>query len=441
MMRKNQKAVTVVGGGLAGTSAALELAKRGVKVRLYEMRPEKSTGAHTTGNLAELVCSNSLRSTELTRAAGVLKAELNILDSELLKIAVSSRVPAGTALAVDRELFSLRATQAVESNPNIELIREEVTEIPDERPLVIATGPLTSEKFLGKLSEFLGAEKFLHFFDAVAPLVYADSIDMDKVFLQSRYGKGEGNYINCPLSKEEFQRFYEELIKAEKHELKIKNEERYFEACLPIEEMAWRGKETLLFGPLKPVGLVDPVTGKRPFAVVQLRQDDVASQLYNMVGFQTNLKYQEQKRIFRMIPGLENADFARYGKMHLNTFIESNKLLTRYLSFIRDEEVFFAGQMTGSEGYLEAIATGLYAALNVWFILRGKNPPLIPEETMLGSLIKYLTDRNRKDELQPMHVSFGLLPPLQRKLPKKERYLYYAERAINSLQEYAKMLL
>lgn len=440
-MSRKKKSVTIIGGGLAGTSAALELAKRGIQVRLYEMRPKKSTGAHTTGNLAELVCSNSLRSTELTRAAGVLKAELNILDCELLKIAVETRVPAGTALAVDRNLFSQKATLAVESNPNIELIREEVTEIPDDRPLIIATGPLTSEKFLKKLSEFLGSEKFLHFFDAVAPLVYADTIDMEKVFFQSRYGKGDGNYINCPMTKDEFERFYEELIKAEKHELKIENEEKYFEACLPIEEMARRGKDTLLFGPLKPVGLVDPRTGKRPFAVVQLRQDDVASELYNMVGFQTNLKYQEQKRIFRMIPGLENADFARYGKMHLNTFIESNKLLTPYLSFIKDEEVFFAGQITGSEGYLEAIATGLYVAINVYFTINMKKPPLIPKETMLGSLIRYLTDKSRKDELQPMHVSFGLLPPLQKKLHKKERYLCYADRAINSLQEYAKMLL
>lgn len=441
MSRNGVEKVTIIGGGLAGSEAALQLAKRGVYVELYEMRPEKTTGAHQTGYLAELVCSNSLRSFELTRAAGVLKAELNLLDSELLKIAIKHRLPAGVSLSVDRQKFAEEVSQTIEKNPLIKVIRKEVKEVPLERPLIIATGPLTSPDFLRSLSSFFGEDKFLHFFDAVAPLVYAESIDFSKVFIQDRYGKGEGSYINCPMTEEEFLRFYEALLTAEKHPLKIKDEEKFFEACLPVEEMARRGKETLLFGPLKPVGLVDPRTGKRPFAVVQLRQDDAAKQLYNMVGFQTNLTYSEQKRVFRMIPGLENAEFARYGKMHLNTYIESHRLLTPYLSLKKDPGVFLAGQITGSEGYVEAIATGVVAALNAYRFLKNKKPLAFPETTMIGSLISYLTYPERKTELQPMHASFGLLPPLNKKLSKKLRYLAYAERALNDLQDFLKFLL
>lgn len=436
-----RKKVTIIGGGLAGSEAALQLAKRGIEVILYEMRPERNTGAHQTGYLAELVCSNSFRSKELTRAAGVLKAELNLLDSELLKIAVKNQVPAGASLAVDREKFAAEVTAAITSHPLIELKREEVTELPEERPLLIASGPLTSPALLDAVKKLIGNASLLHFFDAVAPLIYAESIDLKHAFVQDRYGKGEGSYINCPLTEEEFNLFYEELLKAEKHPLKIEGEERYFEACLPIEEMARRGRETLLFGPLKPVGLIDPKTGKRPFAVVQLRQDDVARQLYNMVGFQTNLTYKEQKRVFRLIPALKEAEFARYGKMHLNTYIESNRVLTPYLALKKDPQIFFAGQITGSEGYVEAIATGLAAAFNIYRVLQNKKPAVFPETTMIGSLIRYLTDPSRKEQLQPMHASFGLLPEPEKKLPKKQRYLYYADRALKDLQEFLGLLL
>lgn len=439
--KPTEKMAVVIGGGLAGSEAALQLAKRGTRVLLYEMRPEKSTGAHKTGNLAELVCSNSFRSMELTRAAGVLKAELNMLDSELLKIAIKTKIPAGASLAVDRELFSKSVTEKVMSHPLIEVRREEAVEIPDERPLIIATGPLTSEPLLKSITKLIGESSFLHFFDAVSPLVYFESIDLKKVFFQDRYGKGEGSYINCPMNREEFDKFYTALLNAKKHPLKIEGEERYFEACLPVEEMARRGRQTLLFGPMKPVGIVDPRTGKRPYAVVQLRQDDVAKQLYNIVGFQTNLTYDEQKRVFRMIPGLEKAEFARFGKMHLNTYIESNKALTPYLSMRSDEGIFFAGQITGSEGYVEAIATGLVAAINAYRYLEQKTLVALPETTLIGSLIKYLTDSSRKDVLQPMHASFGLLPPLANRLPKRLRYLAYAERSLKNLQEFLAVLL
>ncbi len=433
--------VTVIGAGLAGSEAALQLSKRKIRVRLFEMKPAKRTPAHKIEYFGELVCSNSLRSVELTRAAGVLKAELNILDSELLKLAVKNRVPAGVSLSVDREKFAREITELIKNDPYIEVINEEVRSIPDDRPLIIATGPLTPSEFLTSIANFLGSSKFLHFYDAVAPLVYADSIDMSKVFIQDRYGKGKGSYINCPMTEAEYDRFYEALINAEKHQLEIKGEEKYFEACLPVEELARRGKQALLFGPLKPVGLVNPLTGKRPYAVVQLRQDDVARQLYNIVGFQTNLTYSEQKRVFSMIPGLENVEFARYGKMHLNSYIESNKYLNSDLSLRTDNRVFFAGQITGSEGYIEAIATGLVAGINAARLIQGKKTLTIPESTMIGSLIKYLTDPQREDTLQPMHASFGILPPLEEKLPKKIRYFKYAERAISNLREFCNLLL
>lgn len=433
--------VIVIGAGLAGSEAALQLSKRKIRVRLFEMKPAKRTPAHKSEYFGELVCSNSLRSVELTRAAGVLKAELNVLDSELLKLAVKNRVPAGVSLSVDREKFAREITELIKNNPYIEVINEEVKAIPDDRPLIIATGPLTSSEFLNSIANFLGSSKFLRFYDAVAPLVYADSIDMSKVFIQDRYGKGKGSYINCPMTEEEYDRFYEALINAEKHQLEIKGEEKYFEACLPVEELARRGKQALLFGPLKPVGLVNPHTGKRPYAVVQLRQDDVARQLYNIVGFQTNLTYSEQKRVFSMIPGLENVEFARYGKMHLNSYIESNKYLNSDLSLRTDNRVFFAGQITGSEGYIEAIATGLVAGINAARLIQGKKTLTFPESTMIGSLIKYLTDPRREDTLQPMHASFGILPPLEEKLPKKVRYFKYAERAISNLREFCNLLL
>lgn len=435
-----EKRVTIIGAGLAGSEASLQVAAYGIPVRLFEMRPKHLTPAHKTGKFAELVCSNSLRSKELTRAAGVLKAELNILGSKLLDAAIKTQVPAGASLAVDREKFSSLVTKWILDHPLIEVVNEEVEEIPEERPLIIASGPLTSEKLFSALQEHLGDARLLHFFDAVSPLVYADSIDMEHAFFASRYGKGGDDYINCPLTEEEFDRFYTALINAEKHPLEIEQEEKYFEACLPVEEMARRGRETLLFGPMKPVGIIDPRTGKRPFAVVQLRKDDAAGNLYNIVGFQTNLRFGEQARVLRLIPALKNAEFARYGKMHLNTYIESPRVIDPDLSSRNDRGLFFAGQITGAEGYVEAIATGLLAAVNAVRIVSGRPAIRLPETTMLGSLARYLSFE-REGEFQPMHASFGLLPPLDRKLPKKTRYYHYAQRALDSLVLYLEKLL
>lgn len=434
------KRVTIIGGGLAGSEAALQVVRHGIPVCIYEMRPKSLTPAHKTGKFAELVCSNSLRSMELTRAAGVLKAELNILGSELLKAAIKTRVPAGASLAVDRERFSSVVTDWIINHPLVEVVNDEVTEVPEDRPLIIASGPLTSKKLFAALQKHLGDAKLLHFFDAVSPLIYAESVDMDYAFFASRYEKGGDDYINCPLTEEEFDHFYDALINAEKHPLEIEHEEKYFEACLPIEEMARRGRETLLFGPMKPVGIVDPRTGRRPFAVVQLRKDDAAGNLYNIVGFQTNLRYNEQARVLRLIPALKNAEFARYGKMHLNTYIESPRIIDSDLSARNDSELFFAGQITGAEGYIEAIATGLLAGVNAVRVVLKRQTLKLPETTMIGSLTRYLS-YERTQEFQPMHASFGLLPPLDRKLPKKIRYYHYAQRAIDSLLLYLEKLL
>ncbi len=430
-----KKFVTIVGGGISGSEAALQIASRGIEVILYEMRPNKMTPAHRTGLLAELVCSNSFRSTELTRAPGVLKAELELLGSKLLSFARDCSIGAGISLAVDRVQFSERVNKEIESHPLIEVRRKEVVSLPEERPLVIATGPLTSKAFYNSLMDFLGGSDRLYFYDAVAPLIFKDSIDMTKVFKASRYGKGEGTYINCPMNREEFEVFYETLINAEKHPLEIEREEKYFEACLPLEEMARRGKETLLYGPLKPVGLVDPRTGKLPYAVVQLRQDDACGSLFNMVGFQTNLRYREQERVFKIIPGLNRARFARYGKMHLNTYINSPQLLNPDLSFKKDPGIFFCGQITGAEGYIEAMATGLLAGINASLRIRGKETLILPETTITGSLIRYITNTEHTN-FQPMHGSFGLLPPLNKKYKKKERFLLYAERALRDLKAF-----
>lgn len=428
-------AVTIVGGGLAGSEAALTCGDLGVPVTLYEMRPSRLTPAHRTGYLAELVCSNSLRSLELTRATGLLKEEARRLGSRLLAIAEQARIPAGTGLVVDRERFARAVTEAVERHPRITLVREELRAVPDDRPLVIATGPLTSEEFFASLARYPSVTGKLHFFDAVAPLVYGETIDRRKAFAQNRYGKGEGEYLNCPLTEEEYERFYRELLAARKHPLEIEGEERYFEACLPIEEIARRGRDALLFGPMKPVGLVDPRTGTRPYAVVQLRRDDVAGELYNIVGFQTNLAYGEQERVFRMIPGLERAEFARFGKMHLNTYFDSPRVLERDLSFRDDRAVFACGQITGAEGYAEAIATGLLAGINAARRARGLETIELPTTTALGSLVAYLADV-RHEHFQPMHASFGLLPPLERRLGKRRRYEEYARRALADLDSF-----
>lgn len=441
--------LVVVGGGLAGSEAAWQAAERGVKVVLYEMRPRVSTGAHTTDRLAELVCSNSLGSNLPDRAAGVLKHELRRMGSLLLRIAEEVAVPAGGALAVDREQFAERVTNALQNHPNIEIRREEVTAIP-EKPAIIATGPLTSPRLSRALEKLTGFEH-LYFYDAIAPIVVADSINMEVCFRASRYGRGgeEGDYINCPMNREEYERFVDALVNAERIELHdfekpiLEGEHgvragkgKFFEGCLPIEVLARRGRDALAFGPLRPVGLTDPRTGKRPYAVVQLRQDNLAGTLYNMVGFQTNLKFGEQKRVFRLIPGLENAEFARFGQMHRNTFIFSPALLLPTLQFRTRPNLFFAGQITGVEGYVGNIATGLLAGWNAARFLQGKQPLVLPRETMLGALCHYITHASEAD-FQPMKANYGILPPLPRRIRnKRERYAAYAQRARTALDEF-----
>ncbi|MDN4594473.1 FADH(2)-oxidizing methylenetetrahydrofolate--tRNA-(uracil(54)-C(5))-methyltransferase TrmFO [Polycladomyces subterraneus] len=427
--------VNVIGAGLAGSEAAWQIAQRNVPVRLYEMRPVKRTPAHRGGDFAELVCSNSLRSNELTNAVGVLKEEMRRLDSLIMRCADQHAVPAGGALAVDREAFSAEVTAALHNISHVEIIQEEVTDIP-EGITVIATGPLTSAALSEKLKALTG-EEYLYFYDAAAPIVEKESIDMDKVFVASRYGKGEAAYLNCPMTEEEFDRFYDALVTAETAPLKEFEKEIYFEGCMPIEVMAKRGKKTLLFGPMKPVGLVNPRTGKQPFAVVQLRQDNSAGTLYNLVGFQTHLKWGEQKRIFRMIPGLENAEIVRYGVMHRNTFINSPKVLKPTYQFKNRDDLFFAGQMTGVEGYVESAASGLIAGINAARLAMGQDPVVFPHETAIGSLAHYITTAD-PDNFQPMNANFGLLPPLpQRIRSKKERNLKIAERALESLQAFS----
>jgi methylenetetrahydrofolate--tRNA-(uracil-5-)-methyltransferase len=433
----------VIGGGLAGSEAAYQAAERGLKVRVYEMRPSLQTGAHQTQDLAELVCSNSLGSNLPDRASGVLKNELRILGSMLLECAEAASLPAGGALAVDRELFARLVTGRIEPHPNIEVLREEVKEIP-ESMCIIASGPLTSPALSQSIAALSG-EEHLFFFDAIAPVIHAHSIDLNIAFRASRYGTGEqeqGDYINCPLTKEEYYAFTEALMQAERIELRsfedaIKNGVKaghFFEGCLPVEIIAERGLESLAFGPMRPVGLRDPRTGKRPYAVVQLRQDNLAGSLYNLVGFQTNLKYPEQKRVFRLIPGLKNAEFIRYGQMHRNTFISSPRLLRPTLQHIQRDDLFFAGQITGVEGYMGNIATGLLAGLNAARLHRQEEPVILPQTTMLGALCHYVTHADLKD-FQPMKANFGILPPLGRtgRIGKRERGKAYAERALGDL--------
>jgi methylenetetrahydrofolate--tRNA-(uracil-5-)-methyltransferase len=434
----------VIGGGLAGSEAAYQTAQRGLKVRLYEMRPAVQTGAHQTHHLAELVCSNSLGSNLPDRASGVLKNELRTLGSLLLECAEAASLPAGGALAVDRELFARLVTERMESHPNIQVVREEVKEIPDT-PTIIASGPLTSPALSRSIAALSGEEQ-LFFFDAIAPVVHADSINMNVAFRASRYGTGEqeeGDYINCPFTKEEYYTFVEALLQAERIELRAFEEAikggvkagHFFEGCLPVEIIAERGIDSLAFGPMRPVGLKDPRTGKRPYAVLQLRQDNLAGSLYNLVGFQTNLKYPEQKRVFRLIPGLENAEFMRYGQMHRNTFIASPKLLRPTLQHVRRDDLFFAGQITGVEGYMGNIATGLLAGLNAARLHHHEEPLTLPQTTMLGALCHYVTHADLKD-FQPMKANFGILPPLEltSKIGKRERGKAYAERALGDLQ-------
>ncbi|KAB2337498.1 FADH(2)-oxidizing methylenetetrahydrofolate--tRNA-(uracil(54)-C(5))-methyltransferase TrmFO [Cytobacillus depressus] len=428
--------VNVIGAGLAGSEAAWQLANRGIKVNLYEMRPVKQTPAHHTDQFAELVCSNSLRANTLTNAVGVLKEEMRILNSIIIESADASAVPAGGALAVDRHEFAARVTENVKNHPNVTVIHGEVTDIP-EGPTIIATGPLTSASLSAKLKELSG-EEYLYFYDAAAPIIEKDSINMDKVYLKSRYDKGEAAYLNCPMTEEEFNTFYEALISAETVPLKEFEKEIFFEGCMPIEVMGTRGKKTMLFGPMKPVGLEDPKTGKRPYAVVQLRQDDAAGTLYNIVGFQTHLKWGPQKEVIQLIPGLENAEIVRYGVMHRNTFINSPKVLKSSYQFINRDDLFFAGQMTGVEGYVESAASGLIAGINAARLVNGEELLEFPYETVIGSMARYITAANEKN-FQPMNANFGLLPDLPVKIKgKKERNEEHANRALETIQNFVK---
>ncbi len=431
--------VIVIGGGLAGSEASLKIAEEGVKVTLYEMRPKVKTPAHKTEYMAELVCSNTLGSTEITTGAGLLKAEMELLDSVVVKVAKETSVPAGNALGVDRNLFAKRITEIIESHPNIDVIREEVKDIPEDEIVVIASGPLTSDALAEKIKELVGYD-YLYFYDAISPIVEADSVDFSKGFWASRYGKGGDDYFNCVLTEEEYKVFYEELLKAEKVEPKDFEKAVHFEGCLPVEEMAERGYKTLLFGPMKPVGLKDPKTGKEPFAVVQLRKEDKEGKLLSLVGFQTKLTYKEQKRVFRLIPCLRNAVFVRLGSMHRNTFIQSNRILTPFLNMRRKENIFFAGQITGVEGYTASAGTGIMAGINAVRLLKGKELVVPPEVTMLGSLIRYITQK--EGELQPMNPVFGLLPPLEKKIKNKEqRKKALAERALKAMKEWVELTL
>ena len=430
-----EKKVIIIGAGLAGSEAAWQLAKRGVKVDLYEMRPKKMTPAHKTENFAELVCSNSLRANNITNAVGLLKEEMRRLDSLIIKCADATQVPAGGALAVDRDKFSQMITETIKTHPNINVIEEELLTIPKgDYPVIVATGPLTSDSLSKDIRNYTKQDG-LYFYDAAAPIIEKDSIDMEKVYLKSRYDKGEAAYLNCPMTKEEFTNFYNELITAEAAPLKEFEKEIYFEGCMPFEEMAKRGEKTLLFGPMKPVGLEDPKTDKRPYAVVQLRQDNSEGTLYNIVGFQTHLKWGEQKRIINMIPGLENANVVRYGVMHRNTYLNSPQLLEKTYKLKEENNIYFAGQMTGVEGYVESAASGIVAALNALFNQEGKEI-IFSTETMIGAMANYIVDSTSKN-FQPMNANFGIIKPLPERIKdKKEKYERYANRSLEILENF-----
>ncbi len=426
--------VTVIGAGLAGSEAAFQAAEAGVKVDLYEMRKLKKTPAHHTDKFAELVCTNSLRANNITNAAGLLKEEMRTLDSVIISSADKHQVPAGGALAVDREGFSSEVTERVSNHPNITIHHEEITEIPEDGITIIATGPLTSEPLAESIKEFTESEG-LYFYDAAAPIIDKNTIDMDKVYLKSRYDKGEAAYLNCPMNKDEFYAFREALVTAEVAPLKSFEKEKFFEGCMPIEVMANRGEKTMTFGPLKPVGLEDPKTGKRPYAVVQLRQDDAAASLFNIVGFQTHLKWGEQKRIIQMIPGLENAEIVRYGVMHRNTFMNSPELLNPTYQSRKRSNLLFAGQMTGVEGYIESAASGLVAGINAARLAKGEEPVIFPQTTAMGSMAHYISHTSGKN-FQPMNVNFGIFPELPERIrDKKERYEAIANRALEDMKE------
>lgn len=423
--------VNVIGGGLAGCEAAYQIAKRGIKVKLYEMKPIKFSSAHSNKNLAEIVCSNSFKSNLITNACGLLKQELRMMDSLLIRIADENSVPAGQALAVDRDVFAEMVTNEIEKNPNIEIIKKEVDRLNFNEINIIATGPLTSDNLFKEISKIIGDEE-LHFYDAAAPIVEKSSIDMNIAFIGDRYGKGEADYINLPMNKEEYESFWNELVNAEVVELHKFEKREIFEGCMPVEVMAKRGIDTLRYGPLKPVGFDDPRTGRRPYALVQLRQDNASATIYNIVGFQTNLKFGEQKRVFSMIPGLEKAEFVKYGVMHRNTFINSTKLLDNTFKMRENDNIYFAGQITGVEGYVESIASGLMAGINVANRILGKGELVLPVDTMIGALANYISTEN--DKFQPMNANFGILPELSVIIKdKRERYKALAENSIKKM--------
>lgn len=425
--------VNVIGAGLAGSEAAYQLAKRGIAVKLFEMKPQKFTPAHHSEKFAELVCSNSFRANNLSNAVGLLKQEMRMTDSLIMRCADKTAVPAGGALAVDREGFSKLVTDEIKNNPLIEVIPGEVTKINENEYTIVATGPLTSDALTDEIKRLTGNEEYLHFFDAAAPIVTFESVDTEKAFKASRYDKGDADYLNCPMTEEEYNRFYDALVTAEIAELKGFD---VFEGCMPIEVMAKRGRDTMLFGPLKPVGLVDKRTNEKSYAVVQLRQDDAVGSLYNIVGFQTNLKWGEQKRVFSMIPGLENAEFVRYGVMHRNTFLNSPKLLDYSFSMKKHPKVFFSGQITGVEGYAESTSSGLMAALQCASVISGKGTFLFPEETALHALAAYISCEGITN-FQPMNVNFGIIKPLGMKIRgKREKNEAISARALKALENF-----
>jgi methylenetetrahydrofolate--tRNA-(uracil-5-)-methyltransferase len=431
--------VTIVGGGLAGSEAAWQLARRGVSVDLYEMRPLRQTPVHQTGDLAELVCSNSLRGNALDQAAGLLKEEMRRLGSLIIRVADDVRVPAGSALAVDRELFARRVTEAVAGLPQVRLHREESSRIPAGPVVIVATGPLTSDALAAEIAAFVG-QAHLYFYDAVSPVVDAETIDFSRTFRASRYGKGGDDYVNCPLDEGEYDAFYRALITAECAALHAFDHEFFFEGCLPVEVIASRGRDTLLFGPMKPVGLVDPRTGRRPFAVVQLRQDNLAASHFSVVGFQTQLKWGEQKRVFQMIPGLVHAEFVRMGMIHRNTYVNAPSTLEPTFETRQRPGLFFAGQMSGVEGYVESAASGLLAGVGAAFRARGEEPVAFPEDTALGALGRYIA-RSDPRHYQPTNIAFGLLPELpQRVRDKARKRMAMAERALGSLERFQSRL-
>ncbi|MEG3038829.1 MAG: methylenetetrahydrofolate--tRNA-(uracil(54)-C(5))-methyltransferase (FADH(2)-oxidizing) TrmFO [Erysipelotrichaceae bacterium] len=427
--------VNIIGAGLAGCEACWQLVNRGIQVRLYEMRPKKMTPAHKSGEFGELVCSNSLRSNALNNAVGVLKEEMRMLNSLIIKIADETCVPAGSALAVDRDTFSKRISETIKQHPLVEVINDEVTSILDG-PTIIASGPLTSDAMSKAIKDYLKEDTF-YFYDAAAPIIEKDSIDFNTAYFKSRYDKGEASYINCPMNQEQFHHFYEELIHAKTADLHEFEDEKYFEGCMPFEEMARRGEQTLLFGPMKPVGLETP-DGKRPYAVVQLRQDNAIGSLYNIVGFQTHLTWGEQKRILSLIPGLENVSIVRYGVMHRNTFLCAPKVLRSTYQSVQRDDLFFAGQMCGVEGYVESSASGLLAGLNMARYLEGKECLSLPNTCVIGSMAYYITHANPK-HFQPMNANFGIMECLE-KVKKKERKEAMAKQAIQVIQEYKEIL-